>query len=122
MSNPPDRAAQKAARRSERARQRRADAYILGPVSARLTAASALIALSSACAVVPFILIAELCRELLTGSGDPSRMWAILYAALAILGVRGLLSSAAFLWSHMIDAEHQFTLRQLLAANRAGRA
>ena len=79
-------------------------------------AASALIALSSACAVVPFILIAEICRELLNDSGDPTRIWTLLSIALGLLGVRGLLSSGAFLWSHVIDAEHQFTLRQLLAA------
>ncbi len=97
-------------------RQRAANRYALGSVSARLTAASALVALSSLCAVVPFILIAEICRGLLSGTADWPRVWTLLFFALGILGLRGVLSSVALLWSHIIDAEHQFTLRQLLAA------
>lgn len=66
--------------------------------------------------MVPFILIAEVCRELLATTPDWNRVWTLLLTALGILGVRGLLQSGAMLWSHLIDAEHQYTLRQLLAA------
>ena len=111
-----DRAAAKAARTAARRRQRTADAATLGPVKTRLTLASAIVALASLCAVVPFILIAEMSRELLSATPDPTRVRMLLLTALGILGLRGLLSSAAMLWSHMIDADHQFTLRQLLAA------
>lgn len=112
----PDRAAAKATRTLAKQKQRAADAYALGPVKTRLTLASAIVAVASLCAVVPFILIAEMSRELLTGAADWSRVWTLLLIALGILGLRGLLSSAAMLWSHVIDADHQFTLRQLLAA------
>ena len=111
-----DRAAAKAARTAARRRQRTADAATLGPVKTRLTLASAIVALASLCAVVPFILIAEMSRELLSTTPDPTRVRMLLLTALGILGLRGLLSSAAMLWSHMIDADHQYTLRQLLAA------
>ena len=111
-----DRAAAKAARTAARRRQRAADAATLGPVKTRLTLASAIVALASLCAVVPFILIAEMSRELLSATPDPTRVRMLLLTALGILGLRGLLSSAAMLWSHMIDADHQYTLRQLLAA------
>ena len=111
-----DRAAAKAARTVARRRQRAADAATLGPVKTRLTLASAIVALASLCAVVPFILIAEMSRELLSTTPDPTRVRMLLLTALGILGLRGLLSSAAMLWSHMIDADHQYTLRQLLAA------
>ena len=112
----PDRGAAHPARTAAKQRQRTADAYALGPVKIRLTLASAIVAVASLCAVVPFILIAEMSREMLSGAADQSRVWSLLLIALGILGLRGLLSSAAMLWSHMIDADHQFTLRQLLAA------
>ena len=106
----------KEARRQAKEQQRVADRAILGPIAARLNAASALVVIASLCAVVPFILIAELCRELLADTTEWTRVWALLAAALIVLGVRGLIQSGAMLWSHLIDAEHQFTLRQLLAA------
>ncbi|WP_217181105.1 ABC transporter ATP-binding protein [Streptomyces sp. AC495_CC817] len=115
MTDTADRAAATAARRLARERQRRADRRILGPVSARLTTASAVVAIASLCAVVPFILIAEVCRELLVRPTDWEGVWTLLLSALVILGVRGLLQSGAMLWSHLIDSAHQFTLRQLLA-------
>ncbi|MFF3027169.1 ABC transporter ATP-binding protein [Microbacterium sp. NPDC057944] len=116
MTDIAERAAAKAVRRTAKQRQRLADRRVLGPVSARLTVASVIVAVASLCAVVPFILIAEVCRELLATAPDWSRVWTLLLTALGILGVRGLLQSGAMLWSHLIDAEHQFTLRQLLAA------
>ncbi|WP_159498860.1 ABC transporter ATP-binding protein [Microbacterium sp. 18062] len=99
-----------------RRRQKAANSRVLGPVSVRLTVASALAAAAAICSVVPFIVIAELCRELLSASIDWDRVWSLVIVALGILGFRGLVQSGALLWSHMIDAEHQYTLRQLLAA------
>lgn len=116
MSDTEARETKKAERRAARSRQRIANAYTLGAVRTRLTIASVIVAISSLCAVVPFILIAELCRELLAGNAEWPRIWLLLSIALAVLGLRGLLSAGALLWSHLIDAEHQFTLRQLLAA------
>lgn len=116
MTDTTERGAAKAARREARLRQRAADRAILGPVSARLTLASAIVAIASLCAVVPFLLIAEVCRELLATSPDWARVWGLLLLALGILALRGLLQSGALLWSHLIDAEHQYTLRTLLAA------
>lgn len=116
MPETADRAAAAAARRTAKERQRRADRQILGALSSRLTVASVIVAIASLCAVVPFILIAEVCRELLGATPEWSRVWMLLLTALGILGVRGLLQSGALLWSHLIDAEHQYTLRQLLAA------
>ncbi|GAA3648014.1 ABC transporter ATP-binding protein [Microbacterium marinilacus] len=115
MGTSTDRAEAKAERARGRERQRAANALLLGPVRSRLAAASALTALSSLCAVVPFILIAEVCRELLGPAPDWDRTWTLLLVSLGILGLRGLLSSVALLWSHLIDSEHQFTLRRLLA-------
>ena len=97
-------------------RQRSADAYTLGAVKTRLTVATALTVIASLCAVAPFILVAEICRVLLSGSSDWTRIWVLLALALGVLGLRGLLSAGTLLWSHVIDNEHQFTLRQLLAA------
>ncbi|GGM63870.1 ABC transporter ATP-binding protein [Microbacterium saperdae] len=116
MPDTVERAAAKSARRTAKERQRLADRQILGPVASRLTIASIIVAIASLCAVVPFILIAEVCRELLATTPDWNRVWTLLLTALGILGVRGLLQSGAMLWSHLIDAEHQYTLRQLLAA------
>lgn len=106
----------KAARKQAKQEQQLADRAILGPISVRLNLASALVIVASLCAVVPFVLIAELCRELLTASPEWSRVWSLLVVALIVLGFRGLIQSGAMLWSHLIDAGHQFTLRQLLAA------
>jgi ATP-binding cassette subfamily B protein/ATP-binding cassette subfamily B protein IrtA len=97
-------------------RQRQADRAVLGPVSARLTGAAVIVVIASLCAVAPFVLIAEVCRELLADSPDWVRVWSLVFVALATLGLRGLLQSGAVLWSHLIDSGHQFTLRQLLAA------
>lgn len=116
MTDVGERASSSAERREAKTRQREADRAILGPASARLTAASAVVVVASLCAVVPFILIAEVCRALLMTTPDWARVWGLVVAALAILGLHGLLQSGAVLWSHLIDSGHQFTLRQLLAA------
>lgn len=100
--------------------QRRADGIarkqVLAPVSGALTLASLVIVLSSVCAVVPFILIVEACRELLGRPIDEGRVWGLVIAAVVVLALRGLLQAAALVWTHLVDASFQLTLRQLLAA------
>lgn len=87
---------------------------ILGPVAGRLAVASLLQFLASLAAVAPFILVVELARGLLAGNADEGRTWALAVWALALLGVRGLCSAAALTWSHLTDADHQLSLRELL--------
>ncbi len=111
-----EKARRRVERRAARSRQRQADDRTLGPVRTRLTLAGIVVVIASLCTVAPFILIAELCRELLSTTTDWDRVWLLLFTALGVLGARGLLQSGALLWSHMIDAGHQFTLRRLLAA------
>ncbi|MFF0452272.1 ABC transporter ATP-binding protein [Nocardia africana] len=100
--------------------QRRADGLarkqVLAPVNGALSLASLVVVASSICAVVPFILIVEACRELLSAPIDKGRVWTLVIAAVVVLVLRGLLQAAALVGTHMVDAEFQLTLRQLLAA------
>ncbi|WP_083870592.1 ABC transporter ATP-binding protein [Nocardia aobensis] len=100
--------------------QRRADGLarkqVLAPVNGALSLASLVVVVSSICAVVPFILIVEACRELLSTPIDKDRVWTLVIAAVVVLVLRGLLQAAALVWTHMVDAKFQLTLRQLLAA------
>jgi ATP-binding cassette subfamily B protein/ATP-binding cassette subfamily B protein IrtA len=100
--------------------QRRADGLarkqVLAPVNGALSLASLVVVASSICAVVPFILIVEACRELLSAPIDADRVWTLVIAAVVVLVLRGLLQAAALVWTHMVDAKFQLTLRQLLAA------
>lgn len=100
--------------------QKKADAVarkqILAPVNGALTLASLVIVLASVCAVVPFVLIVEACRELLSTPVDSDRIWVLVISAVVVLVVRGLLEAGALVWTHLLDAKFQLTLRQLLAA------
>ncbi|WP_280266171.1 ABC transporter ATP-binding protein [Nocardia wallacei] len=108
----PDRVALKQQQRAAAAARKR----ILAPVNGSLTLASLVIAVAAVCAVVPFILIVELCRELLSGSADSDRVWQLLIAAVVVLVVRGVLQAGALAYSHQVDAKFQLSLRELLAA------
>ncbi|MET9488575.1 ABC transporter ATP-binding protein [Nocardia sp. NPDC006630] len=107
----PDKAEVKARRRREAAARKE----ILAPVAGTLTIASLIMAIASVCAVVPFILIVEACRELLATTIDTDRVWRLLLIAVLVLVVRALLQAAALTWSHLTDARYQLTLRRLLA-------
>lgn len=89
---------------------------ILAPVRATLVWAGIIAAIASVCSVVPFVLIVELCRELLAGDTDTGRVWSLLWIAVSLLVARGLLQVLALTWTHLADARYQLTLRQLLAA------
>lgn len=114
-----DRAEGRTARQLAKRRQREANRAVLGAVSTRLTLASMVVAVASLCSVVPFILIAEACREVFRSAPDWTHVWRLVFVALSLLVLRGLLQAGAVLWSHLIDDEHQDTLRRALAAKLA---
>jgi len=114
-SEPTGRAANRAAVRARKQAVAAARQRILGPVSTALAGASLLQAVASLAAVAPFVLVVETARELLADEPDQGRVWALALWALALLGVRGIASAVALVWSHLTDAEHQFRLRELLA-------
>ncbi|WP_227984346.1 ABC transporter ATP-binding protein [Nocardia spumae] len=106
--------------RVARKQQKRADGLarkqVLRPVNGTLTGASLVIVLSSICSVVPFVLIVEACRALLSTPIDTGRVWWLVIAAVLVLVLRGLLQVVALVWTHAVDASFQLGLRQLLAA------
>lgn len=108
----PDRVALKQRKKADAAARKQ----ILAPVNGALTLASLVIVLASVCAVVPFVLIVEACRELLSTPVDSDRVWVLVISAVVVLVVRGLLEAGALVWTHLLDAKFQLTLRQLLAA------
>ncbi|MEU6188415.1 ABC transporter ATP-binding protein [Nocardia sp. NPDC047038] len=89
---------------------------ILAPVRGPLTVASIVMAVASACAVVPFVLIVAACRELLEDQVDTDRVWRQLTIAVLVLVVRALLQAAALTWTHLVDAGYQLAVRRALAA------
>ncbi|MBF6125113.1 ABC transporter ATP-binding protein [Nocardia brasiliensis] len=110
--NRPPRAVQKA-RKKQEAQARK---EILAPVRRTLTLASLIMAVASVCTVVPFVLIVEACRELLAAEVDTDRVWRLVWVAMLVLLVRGLLQAVALTWSHLVDAGYQLTVRRALAA------
>jgi ATP-binding cassette subfamily B protein/ATP-binding cassette subfamily B protein IrtA len=80
----------KAEKKVQKQREALARKEILAPVRRTLTFASIIMAVASVCTVVPFVLIVEACRELLTAQASTDRVWRLLLAAVAILIVRGL--------------------------------
>ncbi|MFI6870251.1 ABC transporter ATP-binding protein [Nocardia sp. NPDC050406] len=107
----PDRAEAKARKQ----REAKARKEILAPVAGTLNLASLIVALASVCAVAPFLLIVEACRELLADATDTDRVWRLLLIAVAVLVVRAVLQAVALTWSHLVDAGYQLSLRRLLA-------
>lgn len=86
---------------------------VLGPVRWKLAGANALVAVSSGCAVLPFLLIVEVARRLLAGGDDG--IWPLVAWAVAGLAARALLYSGALMWTHLIDADNQLRLSELIA-------
>ena len=110
--NKPPRAEQKARKQQEQLARKE----ILAPVQRTLTLASIIVAIASVCTVVPFVLIVEACRELLADPVDTDRVWRLLWAAVIVLVVRGLLQVLALTWTHLVDAGFQLAVRRSLAA------
>ncbi|MFB8280948.1 ABC transporter ATP-binding protein [Nocardia colli] len=110
--NRPPKAVQKARKQQEKLARKE----ILAPVRHTLTLASLIMAVASVCTVVPFVLIVEACRELLADQVDTDRVWRLVWVAMLVLLVRGLLQAVALTWSHLVDAGYQLTVRRALAA------
>ncbi|OZF00565.1 ABC transporter ATP-binding protein [Rhodococcus sp. 14-2686-1-2] len=98
--------------KKDQAHARRA---ILAPVGRTLTVASVIAAVAAVCAVAPFIVIVEMCRELLDESTDTGRIWVLLFVAFGALGAQILLQAVAMTLSHLTDAGFQLSLRRALA-------
>jgi ATP-binding cassette, subfamily B, bacterial IrtA/YbtP len=92
-----------------------ARARVLAPVRASLLGASTVMAVASMLGVAPYVLIVEAARRMLSGA-DTATALGLVLAAVVALGLRGLGSAIALLWSHLIDARHQMRLRTLLVA------
>lgn len=106
----------KAVLRERKRREAQAHKEILAPVRGHLTAASILMAVASVCAVVPFVLIVEVCRELLDQPVDTGRVWRLLAVAAVVLLARALLQAGALTWTHLVDGGYQLAVRRALAA------
>ncbi|MGV9541676.1 ABC transporter ATP-binding protein [Nocardia beijingensis] len=106
----------KAVLRERKRREAQARKEILAPVRGHLTAASILMAVASVCAVVPFVLIVEVCRELLDQPVDTGRVWRLLAVAAVVLLARALLQAGALTWTHLVDGGYQLAVRRALAA------
>ncbi|WOC12971.1 ABC transporter ATP-binding protein [Gordonia sp. MP11Mi] len=108
----PDRVALRAQAR----RDKIAAKELLAPVGSSISLASILVAVSAIASVVPFILVVEVCRELLRADTDTGTVTALVIAAFAVAVFRGLLQIIGLVWTHRIDASFQLTLRRRLAA------
>ncbi|WP_336086952.1 ABC transporter ATP-binding protein [Nocardia sp. SSK8] len=106
----------KAVAKAKKQQEAQARKEILAPVSGMLTVASLIVAVASICAVVPFLLIVQACRELLESPVDTDRVWWLFGAAVAVLLVRAFLQVVVLIWSHAVDAGYQLSLRRALAA------
>lgn len=91
---------------------------LLAPLRWTLIVAGVLQALVTLIRLVPFILLVELVRLLLSGA-ESSSLWATGIAALVLLGVGTLLECAVVLWLHAADARFARGLRQELLGKLA---
>ncbi len=91
-------------------------ADLLRPIRGSLALAVGCQALSSAAALVPFVAIVELARELLQDDPDEARVWAIVaVAGLGLVGyAAGLLAAGAV--THLADNKLQLIIRRRLVA------
>ncbi|MFI2232525.1 ABC transporter ATP-binding protein [Nocardia testacea] len=105
----------RAQQKAQKQREALARKQILAPVNGALTVASVIVAVASVATVVPFVLIVEACRELPADRSDTDRVWALLWAAVLVLVVRGLLQAVALTWSHHVDGGFQLAVRRSLA-------
>ncbi|WP_039795481.1 ABC transporter ATP-binding protein [Nocardia araoensis] len=106
----------KAVLKQRKQQEAQARKEILAPVRGPLAVASIVMAVASACAVVPFVLIVAACRELLQQQVDTDRVWRLLTIAVLVLVARALLQAAALTWTHLVDAGYQLAVRRALAA------
>ncbi|MCF8568826.1 ABC transporter ATP-binding protein/permease [Gordonia sp. HY002] len=105
--------------RAQANRDKVAAKELLAPVGSAISGASSLVGLSAIASVVPFVLIVEVCRELLRDDTDAGTVRALIVAAFLVAVLRGLLQVAGLVWTHRIDAGFQLSLRRRLAAKAA---
>ena len=102
--------------RAQAKRDKIAAKDLLAPVSSAISLASILVAMSAVASVVPFILVVEVCRQLLRDDTDTGTVTALVVAAFVVAVLRGLLQIIGLVWTHRVDAGFQLTLRRRLAA------
>ncbi|GAA1005943.1 ABC transporter [Acrocarpospora pleiomorpha] len=88
---------------------------LLAPVRGRLWAAAGLQVVAAVAGLVPYVMVAELARELL-GAGDAGRAWAIVGVAVVAVVVRIVTMGAAVTVTHLADAGLQLRLRRGIVA------
>ncbi|GAA0992952.1 ABC transporter ATP-binding protein [Acrocarpospora macrocephala] len=88
---------------------------LLAPVRGRLWAAAGLQVVAAVAGLVPYVMVAELARELL-GAGDAGRAWAIVGVAVAAVVVRIVAMGVAVTVTHLADAGLQLRLRRGIVA------
>lgn len=112
---PPDRVAIKQQAR----RDKQAATQLLAPVNRSIRRAGWLVAAAAVCAVVPPILIVEVCRHLLRDPVDTTTVGTLVVTAFAVLVLRGVLQVVGLIWVHRVDADFQMELRRRIAAKLA---
>lgn len=88
---------------------------LLQPVRGTLVGAGILQGLASLCSIIPFLVVVEIARELLTEAPDGDRVWLLVGVTLGLLGARLTLASIAMLWTHVVDAAYTTELRRTVA-------
>ncbi|HUH69456.1 MAG TPA: ABC transporter ATP-binding protein/permease [Mycobacterium sp.] len=91
----------------------RAAGRLLAPLRGPLVLSGVLQAVITLMQLAPFVLLVELARLLVSGA-EPSRLWAVGIAAVALLGVGTVLGAALTLWLHVVDARFASDLRARL--------
>ncbi|MFF5452167.1 SIP domain-containing protein [Streptomyces sp. NPDC012950] len=97
----------------------RAGGRLLAPLRPTLIAAGVAQALVTLVQLAPFVLMVELARRLLSGTGT-DRLWALGAWAVGLMGAGVLLASGLLLWLHRVDARFARDLRQRLLTKLSG--
>ncbi len=87
---------------------------LLAPLRRPLTIAGIVQALVSIAELVPFLLLAELGSDLLDGSRDTDRFWALGWWALILLGAAATTSAVLLFALHLMDARFGHAVRRAL--------
>lgn len=100
--------------------RRRPLGELLAPVRGRLAVAVGLQLVSALAAIVPFVCVVELAREVLAaGPADDRRVWTLIWVAVGALLLRLVTMGTATLLTHLADNDLQLHLR-LRIARRLG--
>lgn len=83
----------------------------MAPLRPKLIAAGITQAVVTLLQLVPFVLLTELARLMLSGA-QPERLWTVGIWAVACMGAGVLLAAALMLWLHTVDARFERNLRE----------